>query len=98
MLSGAILGVATSLAFTGAVQTNVPLFKDLTTLQLREFMLDSEVRGPKRGEPIFRKGDYTNSFFSIVDGDVMIEVGEAWTFDGYRSVTVRRAATPDAPA
>ncbi len=25
MLSGAILGVATSLAFTGAVQTNVPL-------------------------------------------------------------------------
>ena len=56
------------------IQTNVPLFKDLTTLQLREFMLDSEVRGPGDGEPIFRKDDYTNSFFSIVDGEVTIEV------------------------
>ena len=57
------------------VQTNVPLFKDLTTLQLREFMLDSEVpRAQAAASSIFRKGDYTNSFFSIVDGDVMIEV------------------------
>jgi CRP-like cAMP-binding protein/thioredoxin reductase/Fe-S-cluster-containing hydrogenase component 2 len=56
------------------VQTNVPLFKDLTTLQLREFMLDSEVLAPKRGELIFQKDDYTNSFFSIVDGEVMVEV------------------------
>jgi CRP-like cAMP-binding protein/Fe-S-cluster-containing hydrogenase component 2/thioredoxin reductase len=56
------------------VQTNVPLFKDLTTLQLREFMLDSEVQAPKSGDVIFKKDDYTNSFFSIVDGEVMIEV------------------------
>ncbi|MDP2241612.1 MAG: cyclic nucleotide-binding domain-containing protein [Burkholderiales bacterium] len=56
------------------VQTNVPLFKDLTTLQLREFMLDSEVLAPKSGDVIFKKDDYTNSFFSIVDGEVLIEV------------------------
>ena len=56
------------------VQANVPLFKDLTTLQLREFMLDSEVRGPASGAVIFRKDDYTNSFFSIVEGEVTIEV------------------------
>ncbi len=56
------------------VQTNVPLFKDLTTLQLREFMIDSDVRAPKRGEIIFKKGDYTNTFFSIVDGEVLVEV------------------------
>ncbi|HZM45394.1 MAG TPA: cyclic nucleotide-binding domain-containing protein [Burkholderiales bacterium] len=56
------------------VQTNVPLFKDLTTLQLREFMLDSEVLNPQKGELIFKKDDYTNTFFSIVDGEVMIEV------------------------
>jgi len=58
------------------VQTNVPLFKDLTTLQLREFMLDSEVQSPSNGEVIFKKDDYTNSFYSIVDGEVMIEVPE----------------------
>src|SRR6185436_16832743 len=56
------------------IQANVPLFKDLTTLQLREFMLDSEVQSPKKGDLIFRKDDYTNTFFSIVDGEVMIEV------------------------
>ncbi len=56
------------------IQTNVPLFKDLTTLQLREFMLDSEVLSPRKGELIFKKDDYTNTFFSIVDGEVVIEV------------------------
>ncbi len=56
------------------VKENVPLFKDLTTLQLREFMLDSEVHAPKKGEIIFRKDDYTNSFFSVVDGEVTIDV------------------------
>ena len=58
------------------IQTNVPLFKDLTTLQLREFMLDSEVQSPKAGSVIFQKNDYTNTFFSIVDGEVM-EIGRA---------------------
>jgi CRP-like cAMP-binding protein/Fe-S-cluster-containing hydrogenase component 2/thioredoxin reductase len=55
------------------VQRNVPLFADLTTLQLREFMLSSEVLAPRRGEVIFRKNDYTNSFFSILDGEVLVE-------------------------
>jgi CRP-like cAMP-binding protein/thioredoxin reductase/Pyruvate/2-oxoacid:ferredoxin oxidoreductase delta subunit len=63
-------GVAEALAL---VQRNVPLFKDMTTLQLREFMLESDVRAPKAGEIIFRKDDYTNSFFSIVDGEVLVE-------------------------
>ena len=52
----------------------MPLFEDLTTLQLREFMLDSEVLAPAKGELIFKKDDYTNTFFSIVDGEVVIEV------------------------
>ncbi len=56
------------------IQTNVPLFKDLTTLQLREFMLDSEVQAPQSGEVIFKKDDYTNSFYSIVDGEITIDV------------------------
>lgn len=63
--------VAAALAL---IQTRVPLFKELTTLQLREFMLDSEVVAPKRGAVIFRKADYSNSFFSIVDGEVAVDV------------------------
>lgn len=57
------------------IQRNVPLFADMTTLQLREFMIDSELRVPKNGELIFRKNDYTDSLFSIVEGEVLVKTG-----------------------
>ena len=56
------------------VQSNVPLFANMATLQLREFMLDSEVHAPKNAEVIFLKDDYTNSLFSILEGEVIVEV------------------------
>ena len=55
------------------IQKNVPLFADMTTLQLREFMLDSDVLAPKTGAVIFEKDDYSNTFFSVVDGEVLID-------------------------
>ncbi len=73
--------VATALA---RVQANVRLLAQITPLQLREFMLDSDVRVPKAGEVIFKRNDYTNSFFTIVDGEVHIEI------DAERSITLRR--------
>ena len=66
--------VSTALAL---VQANVPLFKELTTLQLREFMLDSEVLSPKKGEVIFLRDAFTSSFFSIVEGDVSVDFHDA---------------------
>jgi CRP-like cAMP-binding protein/Fe-S-cluster-containing hydrogenase component 2/thioredoxin reductase len=54
------------------VQKNVRLLSHITPLQLREFMLDSEILTPKQGEPIFQRNDYTNTFFSIVEGDVQV--------------------------
>lgn len=59
------------------VQMNVPLFANMATLQLREFMLDSEVHAPENGEVIFLKDDYTNSLFSILEGEVIVEVSGA---------------------
>ncbi len=56
------------------IRENVPLLSALTTLQLREFLLDSEIRTPSLGEPIFKKNDYTNTFFSIIEGSAMVEV------------------------
>jgi thioredoxin reductase/CRP-like cAMP-binding protein/Fe-S-cluster-containing hydrogenase component 2 len=46
------------------IKDGVRLFNDLTTLQLREFMLDT----------IFANNDYGDSLFSILDGQVDIEV------------------------
>ena len=56
------------------IRENVPLLSALTTLQLREFLLDSDILTPAAGETIFKKNDYTTTFFSIVEGTVAIDV------------------------
>ncbi|MGH8591944.1 MAG: NAD(P)-binding domain-containing protein, partial [Gammaproteobacteria bacterium] len=56
------------------IKKNVPVLSGLTTLQLREFLLDSAIRAPKRGEALFELNDYSDSFFSIVRGGVDIHV------------------------
>ena len=57
------------------IQKAVPVLQPLTPLQIREFLLDSEIRTPTAGEVIFEKNDYTNSFYSIVEGEVEIDLG-----------------------
>jgi len=67
------------------VQQRVPVLAPLTRLQLREFLLDSALRTPAAGETIFERNDYTDSFFSIVDGQVEIELSAN---DPSRTVTL----------
>ena len=74
---------------------------------LRELVLASDLLTPKDGDIIFQKNDYTNSFISIVQGEVNIETddgkfirlsqgqffGEMSLLSGRRrSATVRAAA------
>ncbi|HEX6834545.1 MAG TPA: cyclic nucleotide-binding domain-containing protein [Rudaea sp.] len=68
------------------IQKNVPLLSHITPLQLREFMLDSEIRTLKNGETIFQRNDYTNTFFSIIEGEVRVLLGA----DGAQSVPLKR--------
>ena len=56
------------------IQANVPLLQGINRLQLREFMLESDVVTPREGEAIFRRNDYTNSFFMVAGGEVLVEV------------------------
>ena len=65
------------------VQKNVRVLSHITPLQLREFMIDSEVRVPKAGSTIFERNDYTNAFYSIVEGEVQVHL------DGDRKVTLK---------
>jgi hypothetical protein len=51
----------------------MPLFAGLTPLQLREFLLDS-ISARRAGRGVFPRNDYTNTFFTILDGTVAIEV------------------------
>jgi CRP-like cAMP-binding protein/thioredoxin reductase/Pyruvate/2-oxoacid:ferredoxin oxidoreductase delta subunit len=58
------------------IQRNVPMLAGITTLQLREFLLDSDIRTPARGDVIFARNDYSDTFFSIVEGQVEIEIDD----------------------
>ncbi|MEO8102750.1 MAG: cyclic nucleotide-binding domain-containing protein, partial [Betaproteobacteria bacterium] len=55
------------------IQRSVPLLSGLTLLQIRELLLESEIHRPDEGEVVFSKNDYTNSFYSIIEGGVVVE-------------------------
>ena len=58
------------------LQQRQPLFEELNALMFREMMLGSTVWTPSSGDVIFERNDYSNSFFSVVQGNVLIDVGE----------------------
>ncbi|MCB2060144.1 MAG: cyclic nucleotide-binding domain-containing protein [Novosphingobium sp.] len=53
---------------------NIDIFKELSVLQLRELMLDSEVSSFGRGEAIFERNEPGSSLFAIARGSVLVEV------------------------
>lgn len=57
------------------IQKNVPLLAMLNTLQLRELVLESNILLPQAGDIIFKRNDYSTTFFSIIEGelDVLID-------------------------
>ena len=55
------------------IQSEVPLLSGINRLQLREFLLESELQAPRDGEVLFQRNDYTNSFYMVVSGEVRVE-------------------------
>ncbi len=54
------------------LRNEIRIFNDLTPLQMREFMLDSELHVYRQGETIFERNDYGTSLFSIASGTVNV--------------------------
>ena len=52
----------------------LPLFAALTEPQFRELIAESTIHVVKRGDTIFKKNDYTDSFWSVIEGGVGIEI------------------------
>jgi len=50
-----------------------PVLQPLTPLQVREFMLESELRAYKPEEVVYRKGDYGSSVFVVVTGSAIVQ-------------------------
>lgn len=62
------------------IRDNIALFRGLTVLQLREFLLDADVSMKKPSEMIIKKGEAGDSLFMVLRGSVDIPVGPDKTF------------------
>ena len=56
------------------LRENVSILNGMTTLQLREFMLDSEARGYTAGDVVFERNDPGSSLFAIASGSVHVRI------------------------
>jgi cGMP-dependent protein kinase 2 len=54
--------------------SRIEIFKEVSPLQLRELMLDSEARAYAAGEAIFERNEPGNSLFAIAEGSVLVEI------------------------
>ena len=54
----------------------VPLLKMLSTLQLRELVLQSNILQPEPGDIIFKRNDYSTTFFFIIEGELDVLIDE----------------------
>ena len=66
-----------------AIQQTIPIFSEVNPLLFRELMLDSEIHTPSAGNVIFKKDDYSNSFYSVFAGEVQIEISEDLTVSAF---------------
>ena len=56
------------------IRERLPIYASLTTLQVRDFLISSNFHELRAGATVFQRGEYTNSFYSILDGEVDIQV------------------------
>ncbi len=58
------------------LRERVTILNELSPLQMREFMLDSDVHFYRRGETVFEKNDPGSSVFGIAQGHVLVQLSE----------------------
>ena len=58
------------------IKNNVLCFGPINNLRFRELILESEVHVVKEGDKVFSRNDYTDSFYSIVEGSVEVVIDE----------------------
>lgn len=56
--------------------SRIEIFRDISALQLRELMLDSDVSAFRKGEAVFQRNEPGSSLFAIAEGSVAVEVNK----------------------
>lgn len=57
------------------LRARIDILNELSPLQMREFMLDSEVRLYRKGDVLFEKNAPGSSLFAIASGGVAVDIG-----------------------
>lgn len=55
----------------------LPLFAGLTPLQIREILIHAELHRKKPGEVVIERGEFANSVYSVLEGEVGIQTDPA---------------------
>ncbi len=58
------------------LRANISILNELSPLQMREFMLDNEVRAYRAGEAVVERDAAGSSLFAIASGAVAVETGQ----------------------
>lgn len=58
------------------LRSRVALFRTITPIQLRELLVDAKVHRLAPGEVVFRRNDYSETFYVILQGEVEVSVPE----------------------
>jgi CRP-like cAMP-binding protein/Fe-S-cluster-containing hydrogenase component 2/thioredoxin reductase len=56
-----------------AVRERLPLFATLTSLQIREFLIRSELHQKQPGNVVIARGEFANSVYFILEGEVGVQ-------------------------
>jgi cGMP-dependent protein kinase 2 len=56
------------------LRSSIEIFNDLSPLQMREFMLESDVRFYRKDDRIITRNDVGSSLFTIAQGSVLVEI------------------------
>jgi signal-transduction protein with cAMP-binding, CBS, and nucleotidyltransferase domain len=59
-----------------AMQQRIPLFTEVNPLMFRELLLGSTIHVLNPGDVVFKRNDYTNSFYTIFNGGVEIQIDD----------------------
>ena len=54
------------------LRARVSVLKPLSTLQMREVLLESRLLAPSAGTLLYARNDYTNSFYAVIEGSVRL--------------------------
>src|SRR5207248_10212973 len=71
------------------LRSNVEILRGVSPLQMREFLIDCDVRFYRAGEALFERNMIGSSLFGLVQGDVAVEIDAK---DPKRTVTIPKGS------